>query len=478
MDFSKVLSDGDVERIHEAAEDILETAGFKVMDPEALRAFAGTGAKVDEHSGLVRLPRPLLRELLQRAPSDYTVAGIDGSSYGIGGERPWGLAIVTDPWIIDYETGAPRRPCLEDLRRHTIIAQKMDVVAGISCMDFPVTDVEGPASSLRAWEMHLLHSGKHYHFIPAHPESHRRWEAIVRILARDGAVTPRDADPVGKRLFSVHVAVISPLSISRENVDLLRLACAYDAPVFPTICPMAGSTAPYSIASTLLQGHAENLFLAALTQLLRPGNPFIYTFGPSLTDMRTGHDLYYTLDKVLWKIGAVQLAKCCGLPVSAEAGGTMTHRYDPQNGMEGALFMLAAVASGASLLAGFGSGYAAVGMSAELMLIQEAWMAAARFLCRGINTDEAHLGLENIMQAGPGGEFLTDPMTLSNMRGHEFFQHSLFDRSPADVPSKGMLERAHERVEELVADFQSPVPEAVQEELRRYFHDTCSKLQK
>lgn len=468
MNLTKTLSQSQIESIDRAAETILEQTGFKVMDAGLLRLCVGNGANVDETGGIVRLPSSLLHALLANAPCRYAVAGIDGKSYDIGGAAPWGLAIVTDPWIIDYRTQRTRRPCLNDLRRHTAAAQQMSHVCGMSCMDFPVTDIAGPSSSLRAWEAHLLNTTKHYHYIPAEPESNRRWEEIVSLLAQG-------VDPARKRLFTVHVPVISPLTLSSDAADLLRLACRYDAPVFPTICPMAGSTAPYSLSGTLLLGHAENLFLAAVTQMQRPGNPFLYALGPSVTDMRSARDRYYTLDKVLWKSASVQLARFRNLPVSAECGGTMTFRYDVQNGAEGMLFMLAAITSGADLLSGFGSGYSAMGMSAEMMVIQEAWMNAARFIKTGIDTGEDQLGLDSIQRTGPGGSFWTDPLTLLNLHGNEFFSHELFDLTPAETEGKSMLERARDTVDQRIAEFTSPVPESLQESLRRYFHDECAR---
>ena len=470
LDLGRVLSDSQIETINEAAADILERTGFKVLDDDALKRCAAAGALIDEPGGLVRLPRELLCELVARAPSSYTISSIGDASWEVGGGSQCGLAIVTDPWIIDYETGEPRRPRLDDVRRNTILAQRMEHVAGMSCMDFPAEDAPGPASNLRAWETHLLHTAKHYHYIPAAAESNRRWRDIVEILA-DG----RDA--AAMRLFSVHAAVISPLTISTDNVDLIRLACEYDAPVVPTICPMAGSSGPYTHAGTLLLGHTENLFLCALTQILKAGLPYLYAFGPSVTDLRTSRDLYYTLDKVLWKTASVQLARANGLPAMAEAGGTMTYAYESQSGMEGSLFMAAAVASGADVLSGFGSCYCAMGMSAEMMVIQKAWLDAARFLQRGMDTKTDKLGIESICQAGPGGHFLTDPLTLQQMRAGEFFEHDLFDYTPAEYAGKSMLQRAHDKVTQQVADFRSPVPARVQERLKRYFHDECHDVE-
>ena len=461
------LSEGQIARLRAATESILEEVGLRVQHDGLLRLAEAAGARVEDASGVVRFPAALLRELLAQAPDAYAVAGVDGINHMIGGDSRGCLAIVTDPWIIDYETQRPRRPRLEDLRRHTIIAQRLDEVIGISRMDYPVSDVEGPTSSLRALEEHLLHHAKHIFVYATTLESWRQWLEIGAILAEGSGISV-------SRLMSVAAAVVSPLVVSEFNAELLLGACVNGCPVIPTICPMAGTTAPYDMASTLLQGNAELIGLAALAQIARPGTPVVYHMGPSVTDMRSGHDLYYTLDKVLWKIGAAQLGRAYNIPVGAECGGTMTYRYDQQNGAEGMLFMVAAYQSGANLLAGIGSCYNAVGMSAEMMIIQTAWLEAAKFLSRGMSTAHLEAGLASIKQAGPGGHFLDDELTLELLRRGEFFGSDVFDLTGQEgAPS--LLERAHEKAEAMIAGAQSPVPEAIRDDLRRYFRDQYRK---
>ena len=192
--------------------------------------------------------------------------------------------------------------------------------------------------------------------------------------------------------------------------------------------------------------------------------------------MRSGHDLYYTMDKVLWKPAISQLGISYNLPTSAECGGSLTFRYDQQSGAEGMLFMLSAHASKAHMLCGFGSCHNANGMSAEMMLIQWEYLQAARFLARGINTDDFHLGLANIASAGPGGNFMTDDLTMAHLSGDEFFQSKLFDFSGGYHEGQSLLEKAHQRVEEMVAGFQSPVPGNIQEKLRRHFHNLSASM--
>jgi trimethylamine--corrinoid protein Co-methyltransferase len=465
----EALSSGQVAELRTAAEDVLENTGFCVQHDGLLRKARAAGARVDEASGRVRMSAPLLRELLAQAPARYCIRDCVGGSFEVGGGKPGVFAITNDPWIVDYETREVRHPRLDDVRRHTAIAQQLDCVVCMSCMDYPVTDFDDASSILRALETHLLHHAKHNAVLPSSVDRFRMWLDLGKILNRG-------EDLAGSGLMTCGVPVISPLTLTRANAELLLMACERGLPVLPTICPMAGTTAPYSLASTLLVGHCESLLMAAMTQILRPGNPFQYAMGPSVSDMRAGENLYYTLDKVLWKTAGVQLAKACGLPCSAECGGTMTHRYDPQNGAEGMLFMLAARASGADILAGLGSCYNANGMSAEMMLIQETWLHAAEFLCKGVDTSRHALGIENIKAAGPGAHFLTDDLTLESFRGGAFFEDALLDYSGGYHKGVPLLDRAHQRAEELVSNYESPVPGNIQEGLRRYFHDRYARV--
>jgi trimethylamine---corrinoid protein Co-methyltransferase len=466
-DHWKVLTEAQTERIREAAWDFIERQGFVVQHEGLLASAKARGANVDAVSGRVQVSRALAAELMHSVPPRYTIGNILGQTWEIGGEKQYGTAIVTDPWIIDYETREPRHPCLEDVRRHTIIAEQLEPVVSISRMDYPVTDVPGPTSSLRALETHLLHHTRHYQVMAADLESFEQWLGIADILARGGDVS---------RLISSGIATGSPLMLNQLNGELLARSVGKGFPIIPTVCPMAGSTAPYSLAGTLLQSHIEVLMVALMTQILRPGHPVEYVSGLSVTDLRNGADLYYTLDKVLWKNAAVQLGVAERMPVGAECGGTLTHRYDPQAGAEGMLFMLAAHASGAHRIAGFGSCHNAVGMSAEMMVIQQAWLHAAQHLTRGVRTDDLRLATASLERIGPGGQFLDDDLTVELMRSDEFFRDDVFDCSGGHGDSRPMLERAHERVERLVASYQSHVPGDIEESLRRYFHDLYGKI--
>lgn len=463
------LNQNQIESIKKETERVLEKTGCRIFDAGIRKKCRQAGAIVEDENELVRFPGPLLRELLAKLPSSFTLADRRGRPIFVDSKHMYCHAIVIDPWIIDYETQKPRRPVLQDMRKHTIIAQKLDNVAAISRMDFPVEDVEEPISSMRALEEHLLYHEKHIYIFAASLESYKQWLEIGEILLEGRKVD-------GSGYMSAAVGVVSPLTVSPFNCAILQDAASRNFMIIPTICPMAGTTGPYSITGMVLLGNIENIMVAALTQILNPGNPFLYSYGPSVANMRSGYDMYYTLDKIPWKVAAAQMAQSYQIPVAVECGGTMSYRYDMQAGAEGMLFMLSAVSTGANFINGIGSCYNAIGMSAEMMLVHQAWLKAAGFLMREFRTDDLGQLAETIMKTGPGGNYLIDGTTLRNLRSGEFFSSDLFDMSGGFDESVPLIERAHKKVQEMVSDVRSPLPKKVQEEINRYFRKEYEKL--
>jgi trimethylamine--corrinoid protein Co-methyltransferase len=68
-----ILSEGQVERIHAATLDILETTGLVFEHERALEVLSGAGCRVDRDTRRVRFPPHLVEECLRRCPSSFSV---------------------------------------------------------------------------------------------------------------------------------------------------------------------------------------------------------------------------------------------------------------------------------------------------------------------------------------------------------------------------------------------------------------------
>jgi len=459
-----VLSPTEIERVHARSLTILERAGVRVQDPECRDLLVRAGAKAEASGETIRLPRELVEECRQAAPSRFPLYGRDGQVVEVGTETRVFGSLVIDPWVIDHATQAPRRPVLEDVARHARLGDALDEVGFLYRMDMPPEDVPGDEGYVRSLAAFVLNTTKPVLAAPASTESLRHWLEVAEILA--------GGRPIGERPFLMLSApVTTPLTFHALNAEIMKEGVRRGLPVAAQTEPIAGTTAPLSFAGGLLMGNAENLFLVVMGQLLHPGAAIAYSIGNGLTDLRTGHALFYPAEKTLWKIASAQMARFYGLPLEGEATGSMVGRYDTQNGIEHALHMLPTVLSGGGMFNGLGSCFNACGMSAEMIVIHAELVRLVERLRQGIEVTDTTLAAESIIQAGPGGHFLEEPLTLANLRSGEFLAEGCFDRLGERNPTGDegtLLTRAHQRVEELLAQHAPTVPEADVDAIHRW----------
>ena len=445
--------------VKEKIEQALWEIGLRVEMAEIRDRCAAAGAEV--RGDRVHFSPEVLNRLLALAPKTYEIRSPYGKSWTIGDGNQYMAGIVIDPWINDPATGA-RRPCMEDLLTNLALMEHYKEVVMVSRMDFPVTDYEGDISSYKALEQFFLNIDKHISAYCTSVESLQEYFEIGKALL--------DGEPLkDSNLMTVAVATLSPMAVTDINCRLLMEAVKYNLPIVPTTCPMAGTTSPYSLIGTFVQGMAEVIGLCAVLQAVNPGNPYLMAFGPSVASLLDGHDMYYTMDKPVWKLAAAEITACYGLPFLAECGGNTPAGFDMQAGAESMMQMLSGLATNAAVIAGVGSCYNANGLSAENIVIGMSLKHASDFMLRGMRLDEIEEGVESIERQKDEGYFLIDDLTLDNMRSGEFFSDDTMNMEGEFKKAPSMLERAQRIIQKVTADYESPVPADAQERIRAYF---------
>jgi len=119
------------------------------------------------------------------------------------------------------------------------------------------------------------------------------------------------------RLWTV-INTTSPLQLSVEAGRALLCLARLGQPVCLTACAMAGTTAPLTLAGLLAVQHAELLTGLVLTQLARPGCPFLYGGTSSVTSMHSGALLMGAPE--YWPLVQATVALGHHLPVLAVGG--------------------------------------------------------------------------------------------------------------------------------------------------------------
>lgn len=442
------LCPSEIEHIHETCLKVLQHVGVRVTHEKSRQRLRQAGCTVDEATNIVKIPPDIVMAALRRAPKAWTMYTIDGRTLEIGlGSRHFG-SLILDPYILDYREGV-RKPRLADVQRHTRLGDALPIVSFMHKMDTDCSDVPNEVVNLKTLEHFLSNTTKHVTMRPVRVEDAERWVEYVEAAA---------GRPISDRppLLS-SVAIISPLTFDHDNGELLWYSIQNGLTVTPTICPMAGSTSPLTLAGSTVVAAAENLFLITLAQLIREGTPIFWGYDVSLAHRATGKDYYYNLDKVNLRLAVGALARLYGIPMAGPCAGATAYRIDVQNGIEGALNCLATILSGENFIDGLGSNCNAMGMSPEQVLIQAEMVEICLHLEKGLRVDELRLAYEAIARVGPGGHYLTDESTLKMLRSDEWFYGTLLDASDEPGEERAMLRKAHERVEAIIASHKPAV---------------------
>jgi trimethylamine--corrinoid protein Co-methyltransferase len=116
MSYAELLTQAQVERIHEASLQILEETGLKVRYAPAREVFAKHGCSVDGER--VKLPREVVEKYRKMAPPKFTFHARDPKfDKTIPDDSPVIVTASSAPDIIDPVTGKERRAESGDIAR-------------------------------------------------------------------------------------------------------------------------------------------------------------------------------------------------------------------------------------------------------------------------------------------------------------------------------------------------------------------------
>jgi len=408
-----ILSDKDLDLIHQAVVTILEEAGVKFPLNRALEIFAEAGASVDFNNQIVKIPPDLLMDTIAKAPRSFTKASrgesdldlfLDGTKTYIGTD---GTGLTT----VDLNTRKRRSSTKDDVSMMALICDYLDSVSFF----WPVVsarDVPTQVISLHEIEASVKNTEKHIEIITcSNPNVARYAIEMARVIA--GGSEAMKARPI----ISLSNAVISPLTHDEKSLQVLLAFSEAGIPVSSGNMPTLGSTAPASIAATLALGAAEILSGVCLVQLAYPGAPVLYSYLPEMLNPITGGCSASAIQKPLMYAAGVQIGHYYNLPVRSYYGGTDAHTPGCwQAGKDNAIDALSICLAGPEMLPAMGLLEAYTLFYPEKILLDDEIFQTVKRMTQGIKIDYESLCTDEILSVGPGGHFLDRDYTVKNIR--------------------------------------------------------------
>ena len=419
-----LLSPEDKTRLHEAIQEILETIGMEVRHDRARELLLKGGAQ-ETPEGRILIPPSMLGRALESAPESVALFDREGEpALDLGGRRSY-FGTGSDLWYqIDLQSGERRPSVLEDTARAARLAQ------GLDNLDFVMTaahasDVEPARAYLAEAAQIILNTAKPMvHIAMDLPDLEAMWE--LACLVRGGEDQARD------KPYMVHYAEpTSPLRHGRDSLAKLLFCAEKGLPLVYSPAPLAGSTAPLTVAGHVAQGLAEGLFGLVLHQLRNPGAPFIMGMGPAVLDMVTTQSSYNAPEYYLGYLAAVEMGHFYGLPSFGYAGTSDSQIPDGQAAMESGVLIYLSSLIGANL--NHDVGYLDFGRTGalEFMVMGDEFISQTRRFMRGVPVNDETLALEVIRAGAQGRQYLTNPHTLRHCRTEQW-RPRLFNRTGYD----------------------------------------------
>jgi trimethylamine--corrinoid protein Co-methyltransferase len=455
----RMLSDEQIQAIHHTSLDILSRTGIVMKNETGRELLLDAGAWESENR--IKIPPLLVMDAIGSAPSRIPMHNRLGELtmpleagkvfFGPGSDCPF---------TMDVETGQRRQATAEDVRRIAQLCDGLDQIDFIMSMGTP-SDVPTLDHYLHSFIGMIRGSVKPNVYTANNRED---MKAIYRIAcAVAGGETELRESP-----FLLHYAEpISPLLFNDESVDKLLFCAEKGIPVTYLPSPNTGGGGPITLAGALALGNAECLAGLVLSQLVRPGTPFLYGMNTAALDMKSAIVSYGSPEWPLGMAACTDLARWYDLPVWGTAAATDSKVVDAQASLEATVTIMTAFLSRCNL--NHDVGYIEYGTtsSMEMLVVADEIIRDVRYVMGGVEVSERTLAREAIHRAKPGAGFLADDHTLDNWKWAQW-RPELIDRLRYDNwVEKGrqdMTIRANERARQVLAEHQvPPLPGAAEE---------------
>lgn len=453
-----------IEKIVDEAVQLLGRHGVFVENAEARTLCREAGIPADESNFRVLIPRKLIEESLDAAPSTVKLYDRTGEKeYLVGYDEVHFDPGSTAVRILDHETQRERPPLTADLVRLARVTE------GCGNLHFQSTALVASDVPQTIADSYRLFVGLQFCSKPVVTGTFRK--SGFRPMFDMLSAVRGGAEELRKKPLAIFDACPSPpLKWSDLTAQSLIDCARAGIPSELISMGLTGATSPVTLAGTLVQHVAENLAGLVICQLARRGASVIFGGSPASFDMRKGTTPMGAIETMMIDMAYAQIGKFLKLPTHAYMGLSDAKINDSQAGLETGMGAVLAALAGINVVSGAGMMDFESTQSPEKLLIDNEICGMAYRLIGGIDQRDEPLALRLFEGFGPESQFLAMPHTRQWYR----VEHMLTELADRDTYEawvgqgrKSMAERAHDRLERILGSAPAnPVDSALQSALR------------
>ena len=451
----RILNDEQLGQLTGGTLEILDEVGVHCPSEKALGIYAEHGARVDFEKQIVRIAPDVVKEAMRHAPRFYTMGArsaahdirLDGQALFCATD---GCGIET----IDFTTRQRRTSIKDDIVKMARVADYLSSIGFywpiVSAQDFPET------APLHELDAAFSNTVKHIQSETVMGEATARYAVeMARVIAGDEA-TLRARPPL-----SLLVCCISPLAQDKDGLESALYFARAGLPVGFMSMATTGSTAPATLAGTVVIGDAEIVSAMVLIQMAYPGAPVFHSFMPGIMHPRTGGYLSSSREgSLFYPIGA-EMAHRWGVPTLAGVFGTDAQVPGWESASEAASSLMLCALTGAETGSGLGLLESCTLLYPEALLLDDDLYHRVRVEATGLEVSPGSLALDVIKEVGPRGFFLKHRHTRDNLRSRLY--SDLTGQPAADGSLREVAAVARDKINWILQNHQPQPLEAAQQ---------------
>lgn len=411
-----VLDSAQKERIHHDSLEILSSVGVRVDSGRARDLFARAAGSTSVNEERVYIQGELVEWALEAAPKEITVYDRRGDlAFCLPGEARFGIGVTAlycqDPGTDNVEPFA--RKHMEVMARLGAALPGFDVISTVGI----VQNVSPALSDLYGTLEMVANTTKPLVLLVSDESVFPRVLDLVEHLHGDLAAQP---------FVLPYFNPISPLVINKGTVDKMWHTIERRLPFLYSNYGMAGATAPITPAGALVMLNAELLAGLTLSQLISEGTRVVLGSLPAFFDMK-GMGSFYDPQSYLVDLACAEMMAHYQLPHCGTSGSGMGWGADLISSGHQWLNHLVSCIGKVGLAPFVGDNLGSKVFSPSIVVYANEIIEQARLFARGFALDDGTVGLDELVEVGPGGNFLTSPMTLELFRS-AYYESDIFPR--------------------------------------------------
>ncbi len=429
-----------LERILSEAFALLEKPGVRVLGEEGRRLLAEAGARLDASGDVARIPEAAARKALETVPREFFLHDRDGRPC----VRYGGHEVHFDPGsaavrVLDPETGEHRPGVTEDLVR---LVRVTEVLKEYDAQSTAIVCSDVPPAIADLYRLHLVLTNSAKPIVTG-AFAYDTLLVMIEMLRAAGVAGAGGARAGGGPRAVFDVCPTPPLIWSEFGTKSLIALARAGVPAQIVAMPLAGATAPVTLAGAVVQHAAECLAGIAIHQAARPGAPIVWGGAPAIFDMRHGTTPMGAIETAMIDASYAQVGKRLGLPTHTYLGASDAKTIDAQAGMESGMTALVGALAGINMISGAGMLDFLLCQSVEKVVLDAEAIAMVRRFLSGVTGRGPSLATDLLAQTGHRGSFLELRHTRDWFRAEQHLPSPVIDRSSVRVwAASGKLDAA------------------------------------